>query len=290
VGLSMKDFSTVIKSIAEGDEVMLDRWTIKFRDSATGDEDEKGMVALFSLGFDARITHNFHNFRETTPKVTGSRSANKFWYFVFGVQELVTPKSLILRDVIKIKVDGDDVELDEKAQALQLMNIHSSGDGTDFWGTEYQSTATDLVDDATKFTPSLNDGVLELCSTNGPIHVITIKTGLSHSRRLAQTHGHRIEITTSQALPMQIDGEPWIIPPSTIQIRYAGQIKMIKGPGATRNVTPSVSPTFYEHFSPTSNPSSPRASGAVRNTFELVKEEDNIEIEEKADHKYDEQN
>eukprot|EP00475_Leptophrys_vorax_P015064 TRINITY_DN2139_c0_g2_i1.p1 TRINITY_DN2139_c0_g2~~TRINITY_DN2139_c0_g2_i1.p1 ORF type:complete len:544 (-),score=149.51 TRINITY_DN2139_c0_g2_i1:49-1680(-) len=282
-GLSMKDFGSVIQNIAEGPEVMLDRWTMRFKDTATGIEEEKGMVALFSLGFDAKITHNFHTFRETTPKATGSRNANKFWYFVFGVQELVTPKSLVLRDVIKVKVDGDDVELDEKAQSLQLMNIHSSGDGTDFWGTEYSSDAHDLVDDATKFTPSLNDGVLEMCSTNGPIHVITIKTGFSHSRRLAQTHGHRIEITTTEPLPMQIDGEPWILNPATIQVRYAGQIKMVRGPGATRNVVPSVSPQFIEHFSPMT----PKA--------ELLKsadeEEDQhipvTELEEKSEHKYE---
>ena len=220
-GLQMRDFAKVIVSVAEGEEIKLDRWTMKFRNE-NGEEDEKGMIAFCSLGFDAKITNNFHNFRNQSPRATGTRSANKFWYFLFGMQEIFST-GFKIKDAVTVSVDGEPIELDDRAKNVLFCNIHSSADGTDFWGSTMPSTSSDLVDNDSGFKPALNDGILELCSTNGVMHMVTIKTGLLHSRRLAQTHGHRIEVVCRQPVPIQIDGEPWILPPSCITVRYAGQ-------------------------------------------------------------------
>ena len=45
--------------------------------------------------------------------------------------------------------------------------------------------------------------------------------------RLAQ--GRLVELVTHQPIPCQIDGEPAMLPPSTVRIEHGGQVKMLTG-------------------------------------------------------------
>lgn len=235
-----KKMAAFIKDAMTGEEVMLDRWIIKFTNEE-GDYDEKVMFAFFSIGFDAKISENFHNYRNSSSSSKSSRTKNKFWYFMFGVQELLSSSDSI-KNFVQICVNEKPLDFDSKASSLQVFNIHSSADGIDFWQTEHKSKSKDLVSNEERIRPSLNDGIVEVVTTNGVLHLTKIRTGLTHSRRLAQTLGDHITIKTSKPVPVQIDGEPWILPPSTIQLEYAGQVKLVKGPGSLKNVIPYASP------------------------------------------------
>lgn len=57
-------------------------------------------------------------------------------------------------------------------------------------------------------------------------HMLTkkllLQVGLSRARRLGQ--GQCIKIVTGSNFPVQIDGEPWIQPPGTMEITHYGQV------------------------------------------------------------------
>ncbi|GFR47322.1 hypothetical protein Agub_g9011, partial [Astrephomene gubernaculifera] len=63
---------------------------------------------------------------------------------------------------------------------------------------------------------SLSDGVLEVVAVFGAVHLGKLQVGLARATRLGQCRSARI--TTSQELPMQVDGEPWMQPPAQLSI------------------------------------------------------------------------
>ena len=115
---------------------------------------------------------------------------------------------------------------------MQFFNIHSSATGIDFFGSNEPSTSADLLQDYSE--PNVGDGLVEVVATFGVTHLAAIRLGFGHSRRLAQ--GSVIEIVLREALPVQVDGEPWLQPPAVIRMELRGKIPFVLGGGETKNV------------------------------------------------------
>jgi diacylglycerol kinase (ATP) len=231
-----------VRDVRRGPVSSLDFWQVSFEPTFDSDKSNVGksgefpMACFFSIGFDANISYNFHVLRETTPYLTSSVVANKWWYTYYGIQELlkhnfqdsVTP-------YLVLSVDGEIVKLPPSIRTLQMFNIHSSADGVDFFGIPQKSNSSELQ---TFHQPCLHDGLLEVVGTEGVPHLLAIRSGMSHSRRIAQ--GKQISVTLTRPLPVQLDGEAWIQPPSTITVTFRRSVSIVLGNGPTRGVAQST--------------------------------------------------
>ncbi len=71
----------------------------------------------------------------------------------------------------------------------------------------------------------LNLACMQVCGVYGSWHLGQLQVGLSRAIRLAQCCS--VRITALEALPMQIDGEPWHQPPATLDISLKGQVRSL---------------------------------------------------------------
>ncbi len=64
---------------------------------------------------------------------------------------------------------------------------------------------------------------MQVCGVYGSWHLGQLQVGLSRAIRLAQCRS--VRITALEALPVQIDGEPWHQPPAILDISLKGQVR-----------------------------------------------------------------
>ena len=121
------------------------------------------MCCFFSIGFDASITHEFKLKRESEPGSCDTRTKNKAYHAWFGIKQLIKPMDYI-DEHIKLIVDGIVTPLPKKIRSLQVLNIHSSADGVDFFAHAQDSIKEELQNFK---PPAINDGLLEVVGYRG---------------------------------------------------------------------------------------------------------------------------
>ena len=62
----------------------------------------------------------------------------------------------------------------------------------------------------------------QVCGVHGSWHLGQLQIGLSRPIKLAQCRSARI--TLLEAIPVQMDGEPWRQPPATLDVSLHGQV------------------------------------------------------------------
>ena len=254
----------IVRDVSRAYLAKLDMWTAtiapnetepcKYGVSFSDDDDDDGQrdesgrrfqkkkfCCFFSVGFDAHISHRFTRRRERDPKSCATAWQNKAWYAYYGAAEFVAGGGRLLgsdgKPSVELWVDGRRIHVGRDLNSVQVFNIHSSADGVDFWGTNRASVNGELADDAFA-PPCVGDGMLEVVGTRGVSDLVAARGGFSHSRRLAQ--GRRVEVRTSAPVAAQMDGETWVLSPSSVVITHAGSIPLCVGPGATRNLRPGL--------------------------------------------------
>ena len=63
---------------------------------------------------------------------------------------------------------------------------------------------------------------MQVCGVHGSWHLGQLQIGLSQPIKLAQCRSARI--TLLEAIPVQMDGEPWHQPPATLEVSLHGQV------------------------------------------------------------------
>ncbi|GAB6032105.1 hypothetical protein CHUAL_010469 [Chamberlinius hualienensis] len=246
------------KKVDKGNQVMMDRWQIDITPT-DGLKDEPGdsipyniINNYFSIGVDASICIKFHLEREKHPEKFSSRMKNKMWYFEFATTETFAATCKNLHEDVDIMCDGISLDLANgpSLQGIALLNIPYTHGGANLWGDnashkkrskssskvkkkkdrdrDLSSSSFNSFELATA-VQDVGDKLIEVIGLENCLHMGQVRTGLRASgRRLAQCSS--VVIRTRKRFPMQIDGEPWMQPPCTINITHKNQVPMVMAP------------------------------------------------------------
>lgn len=208
----------------------------------------------FSVGVDAAICVKFHLEREKNPHKFNSRMKNKLWYFEYATSETFAASCKNLHENIEIVCDGVSLDLANgpHLQGVALLNIPYTHGGSNLWGEHLSQKrirkggpfrkgkklkSSDKELSATSFNSvdlsvaiqDFGDRLIEVIGLENCLHMGQVRTGLRASgRRLAQCC--EVTIKTKKTFPMQIDGEPWMQAPCTINVTHKNQVPMLMAP------------------------------------------------------------
>jgi diacylglycerol kinase (ATP) len=219
---SLGDFLGYIEAHTEVSP--LDRWQVRITPSLMGEVEQKTFVLnnYFSIGLDAQIALQFHKMREANPSLFVSRTLNKGIYGVYGVQKLVDAPPVLSEIGVEVLVSGEPLlpESLQKLQCIVWQNIPSYGGGSILWGDHNPSTEPHIL------PCKMDDGILEVVGLRDIAHVAGIQATVMSGTKLGQ--GHEFVITIEKECPIQVDGEPFTIGPSTIAITHLNKAQMLK--------------------------------------------------------------
>jgi len=208
---------------------MLDRWRLDL--TPRPEEQDRHPKALdeippqnrvfnnyFSIGIDAHIALQFHNARNANSDKFTSRTRNLLFYGLEGGKDLVVHKWRHLMDNVRLictLVDGSKVDYTDRlrnygAHALLFLNIRSYSGGARPWKAKAMPS-------------SPNDGLVEVIAMDN-VDVALLQLG---GTGMAVCQAKKVEIETTRAVPMQVDGEPLMINPSIITVEFFNSASML---------------------------------------------------------------
>ncbi|XP_024899852.1 diacylglycerol kinase zeta isoform X7 [Pteropus alecto] len=229
-GYTDEPVSKILSHVEEGNVVQLDRWDLRAEPSPEAGPEERDEGATdrlpldvfnnyFSLGFDAHVTLEFHESREANPEKFNSRFRNKMFYAGTAFSDFLMGSSKDLAKHIRVVCDGTDLTpkiQDLKPQCIVFLNIPRYCAGTMPWGHP---------GDHHDFEPQRHDdGYLEVIGFT-MTSLAALQVG-GHGERLTQCR--EVVLTTSKAIPVQVDGEPCKLAASRIHIALRNQATMVQ--------------------------------------------------------------
>ncbi|KAL0962741.1 hypothetical protein UPYG_G00344710 [Umbra pygmaea] len=224
-GYTDEPVSKVLCQVEDGSVVQLDRWNLQVERSPAQPEEGTQKLPLnvfnnyFSLGFDAHVTLEFHESREANPEKFNSRFRNKMFYAGAAFSDFLQRSSRDLSKHVRVVCDGTDLTpkiQEQKFQCIVFLNIPRYCAGTMPWGN---------TGDHRDFEPQRHDdGCIEVIGFTMS-SLAALQVG-GHGERLHQCR--EVTLTTFKTVPVQVDGEPCRLAPSTLRISLRNQANMLQ--------------------------------------------------------------
>ncbi|XP_028809926.1 diacylglycerol kinase iota isoform X2 [Denticeps clupeoides] len=224
-GYTDEPVSKILCHVEDGTVVQLDRWNLRVERMSTQPEEGTQKLPLnvfnnyFSLGFDAHVTLEFHESREANPEKFNSRFRNKMFYAGAAFSDFLQRSSRDLSKHVRVVCDGTDLtpKIQElKFQCIVFLNIPRYCAGTMPWGN---------TGDHRDFEPQRHDdGCIEVIGFT-MASLAALQVG-GHGERLHQCR--EVTLTTFKTMPVQVDGEPCRLAPSTLHISLRNQANMVQ--------------------------------------------------------------
>eukprot|EP01113_Clastostelium_recurvatum_P022907 TRINITY_DN2741_c0_g1_i1.p1 TRINITY_DN2741_c0_g1~~TRINITY_DN2741_c0_g1_i1.p1 ORF type:complete len:411 (-),score=77.59 TRINITY_DN2741_c0_g1_i1:92-1180(-) len=171
--------------------------------------------------------------RNSNPKLFTHRMVNLGLYGAIGMQSMFHAPAY-LHTYVKVHIDGEKISLPKNIMGLLVLNLPSWAGGINPWGADKKQAKSKKHN----YTPqSYNDARIEVIGLKGALHLGTIRAGIENGKRLGQ--GQTVRVVTSRPTPAQVDGEPWMLNPSVVEVIHHGQVKML----ARRTPAPPPAPT-----------------------------------------------
>ncbi|GAB2277268.1 Diacylglycerol kinase 2 [Dionaea muscipula] len=215
--------SSLLQDIGHAAVTMLDRWKVDIKEENQDPNSyktcSKFMLNYLGIGCDAKVAYEFHVCREENPEKFYSQFVNKLRYAKEGAKDIMDRACADLPWQVSLEVDGREIQIPKDAEGLIVLNICSYMGGVDLWQNDY-----DHDDDFN--LQLIHDRTLEVVCVSGAWHLGKLQVGLSQARRLAQ--GKTIKIHASSPFPVQIDGEPFIQKPGSLEVSHHGQAFMLR--------------------------------------------------------------
>lgn len=182
----------------------------------------------FSIGFDALVAFEFHKDRREHPERYTSVNGNKMKYAMKGITH--GTKAPKLQDKLTVLVSSnegpeatrswEELSIPNNCRAVVLLNISSYAGGTQL------SNET-----------RCDDQLMDVIFMTSVWRLATI-TGLGKTfpgvRHAVAAQAKRVCIKTHENLHCQVDGEPWLQGPATINVRHFGQRTILERPADQR--------------------------------------------------------
>lgn len=263
-----KPIKKVLHEVEVAGTEHLDRWVLSLTPQSDQERHPKALDTIppqnqvfnnyFSLGIDAHIALQFHNARNANSDKFTSRTRNLLFYGLEGGKDLVVHKWRHLMDNVKLvctMADGSKVDVTERlrnygAHALLFLNIRSYSGGARPWKSKAG-------------LPSPSDGLVEVIAMDN-VDVALLQLGGTGE---AVCQAKKVEIETTRAVPMQVDGEPLMMNPSNITIEYLNSAIMLTKKKSSYSKDPYRDPEVEEW-----------AARKIQSSFKNYKKEKNVKL------------
>jgi len=133
-----------------------------------------------------------------------------------------------------LEVDGKPFPLKQNLTGILLLNLPSWGGGNNPWGVD------SYFKDGHWSPQVIDDSHIEVIGFTGAFHLAQIQSKLKYGIRLTQAKS--VKLTTKQPLPVQVDGEPWILSPCSISVDLLSKTRVLLYDTDDDNYTPPISP------------------------------------------------
>jgi hypothetical protein len=190
------------------------------------------MSNYMGFGVDGAVSLALDNLRNYAPFLFVNSLTNKFWYGVCGIFQIVFG---IRRDLSKsttLYCDGQQVSLPPGVRGLVVLNINSYAGGVKLWqpetrplgGDDIVKAGDNILQEVTWGSASSSDGMLEVMGVYGIRHLGLIKSGIGKAVPVCQ--GKELLFQFKNLIPMQVDGEPFMVRPCDVRISFDEKISI----------------------------------------------------------------